>query len=96
MERSRPGKRIAGLFELKLGQKLKILVEQQGQINFDFQEKPGGGGGAGTSVTLIDNSPLLIAGEGGAGKLGRRSRASLASPQTYGCHNPKEVEINEI
>ena len=34
MEGWRPGNRIAGLFELKIGQKLKILVEQQGQINF--------------------------------------------------------------
>ena len=62
------GARIAGLFELRLGQKLKILVGQQGQVSFDFPEKPGGGGG-GTFVTLIDNSPLLIAGGGGGGSI---------------------------
>ena len=62
------GARIAGLFELRLGQKLKILVGQQGQVNFDFNENPGGGGG-GTFVTLMDNSPLLIAGGGGGGSI---------------------------
>ena len=62
------GARIAGLFEMRLGQKLKILVEQQWHINFDFKENPGGGGG-GTFVTLMDNSPLLIAGGGGGGSI---------------------------
>lgn len=62
------GARIAGLFGLRLGQKLKILVGQQGQINFDFLKNPGGGGG-GTFVTLMDNSPLLIAGGGGGGSV---------------------------
>ena len=62
------GARIAGLFELRLGQKLKILVGQQGQVNFDSPENPGGGGG-GTFVTLMDNSPLLIAGGGGGGSI---------------------------
>ena len=62
------GARIAGLFELRLGQKLKILVGQQGQINFDFPQNLGGGGG-GAFVTLMDNSPLLIAGGGGGGSM---------------------------
>ena len=62
------GARIAGLFELRLGQKLKILVGQQGQVNFYFPEHPGGGGG-GTFVTLMDNSPLLIAEGGGGGSI---------------------------
>ena len=62
------GARIEGLFELRLGQKLKILVGQQGQVNLDFKENPGGGGG-GTFVTLMDNSPLLIAGGGGGGSI---------------------------
>ena len=62
------GARIVGLFELRLGQKLKILVGQQEQVNFDFPEHPGGGGG-GTFVTLMDNSPLLIGGGGGGGSI---------------------------
>ena len=62
------GAKIAGSFELKLGQKLKILVGQQGQTNFDYTENPGGGGG-GTFVTLPDNSPLIIAGGGGGGSI---------------------------
>ena len=62
------GAKIAGTFKLRHGQKLKILVGQQGQINFDFQESPGGGGG-GTFVTLLDNSPLIVAGGGGGGSI---------------------------
>lgn len=62
------GAKIAGSFELQCGQKLKILVGQQGEINFDFPTNPGGGGG-GTFVTLMDNSPLIIAGGGGGGSI---------------------------
>ena len=62
------GAKIAGTFDLKRGQKLKILVGQQGQTSFDFSENPGGGGG-GTYVTLRDNSPLIIAGGGGGGSI---------------------------
>ena len=62
------GAKIVGSFELQRERKLKILVGQQGQINFDFQESPGGGGG-GTFVTLMDNSPLIVAGGGGGGSV---------------------------
>ena len=62
------GAKIAAFFELSRGQKLKILIGQQGQVNFDFPENPGGGGG-GTFVTFEDNSPLIIAGGGGGGSI---------------------------
>ena len=62
------GARIAGSFELHRGQKLKILVGQQGGINFGFATNPGGGGG-GTFVTSMGNSPLIIAGGGGGGSI---------------------------
>ena len=62
------GAKMSGFFELSSGQKLKILIGQQGQVNFDFNENPGGGGG-GTFVTFADNSPLIIAGGGGGGSI---------------------------
>ena len=62
------GAKITGLFELRRGQRLKILIGQRGQITGDFNERPGGGGG-GTFVTLMDNSPLIIAGGGGGGSV---------------------------
>ena len=58
------GAKITGSFELERGQRLKILVGQEGQISFKFKESPGGGGG-GTFVTFMDNSPLVVAGGGG-------------------------------
>ncbi|XP_022790724.1 uncharacterized protein LOC111330165 [Stylophora pistillata] len=58
------GAKITGSFELKRGQKLKILVGQKGQVSRKNNEAPGGGGG-GTFVTFMDNSPLVVAGGGG-------------------------------
>ena len=62
------GAKIAGLFELQRGRRLKILVGQKGQTNSEFNERPGGGGG-GTFITLMNNLPLIIAGGGGGGSM---------------------------
>jgi len=52
-----------GDFSLSEGDKLKILVGQRGTP--DEKEGDAAGGGGGTFVTLIDNTPLIIAGGGG-------------------------------
>jgi hypothetical protein len=56
------GASMRGDFVLNGGDKLKILVGQQGDGNtYD------GGGGGGSFVTQFDNTPLIIAGGGGGG-----------------------------
>ena len=60
------GAKIRGHFQLNAGEKLKILVGQQGGIGDSYSVKPGGGGG-GTFVTKEDDTPLVIAGGGGGG-----------------------------
>ena len=60
------GAKIGGQFQLDDGEKLKILVGQQGGIRDSFRVVPGGGGG-GTFVTKEDDTPLVIAGGGGGG-----------------------------
>ena len=62
------GARIKGHFKLTAGEKLKILVGQEGlvQVGGPSSAVPGGGGG-GTFVTKVDNTPLVIAGGGGGG-----------------------------
>jgi len=63
------GARIKGLFRLNAGEKLKILVGQEGQegqVGISSNAVPGGGGG-GTFVTKVDDTPLVIAGGGGGG-----------------------------
>ena len=68
------GAKITGSFELKQGQKLKILVGQKGQVGRE-DPKISGGGGGGTFVTFKDNSPLVVAGGGGGGPV-----ANLGNP----------------
>ena len=60
------GAKIRGHFQLNAGEKLKILVGQQGEGGRVHSLKPGGGGG-GTFVTKEDDTPLVIAGGGGGG-----------------------------
>lgn len=54
---------ISGNFQLIAGDQLKILVGQPGWLG---DGRPGWGGGGGTFVTLSNNTPLCIAGGGGA------------------------------
>ena len=56
------GASMRGDFVLVGGDKIKILVGQQGDSNYYD-----GGGGGGSFVTTFDNSPLIIAGGGGGG-----------------------------
>ena len=55
------GARVRGEFDLTVGQRLKILVGQQGGSN------SAGGGGGGSFVTYDNNVPLIVAGGGGGG-----------------------------
>lgn len=55
-----------GVFFLNRGQKLKILVGQEGQPVLAYNPNPGSGGG-GSFVTLLNNTPLIVAGGGGGG-----------------------------
>jgi hypothetical protein len=56
------GASMRGDFALVGGDKIKILVGQQGDSNtYD------GGGGGGSFVTTFDNTPIIIAGGGGGG-----------------------------
>ncbi|XP_068680267.1 keratin, type I cytoskeletal 10-like [Montipora foliosa] len=64
------GAKIKGLFKLTAGEKLKILVGQQGISNVQGRgvgAAPPGGGGGGTFVIKGDDKPLIIAGGGGGG-----------------------------
>jgi hypothetical protein len=56
------GASMRGDFALVGGDKIKILVGQQGDSNYYDA-----GGGGGSFVTTFDNSPLIIAGGGGGG-----------------------------
>ena len=60
------GARIKGSFKLHKGNRLKILVGQEGNRLRHFHERPGGGGG-GSFVTFSNDTPLIIAGGGGGG-----------------------------
>jgi hypothetical protein len=57
---------MVGKFILKKGEKLKILIGQQGTRDFLDPRRAGGGGG-GTFVVKNNGHPLLIAGGGGGG-----------------------------
>eukprot|EP01052_Picozoa_sp_SAG31_P011857 SAG31_NODE_682_length_12841_cov_13.637655_2_plen_744_part_00 len=59
------GAAMSGVFDLTEGQRLKILVGQQGVDRGDAGDY-GAGGGGGTFVVYEDNVPLVVAG-GGAG-----------------------------
>ncbi|XP_028519255.1 leukocyte tyrosine kinase receptor [Exaiptasia diaphana] len=67
------GASITGTFSLQKGNKLKIIVGQQGLTQLNFPVAPGGGGG-GTFVTLSDNTPLIIAAGGGGGGVACRQQ----------------------
>ncbi|MEK6849787.1 MAG: hypothetical protein AABY01_04435, partial [Nanoarchaeota archaeon] len=58
------GSKMNGTFNLIAGDKLKILVGQQGG---DLAANKAGGGGGGTFVVYTNNSPLIIAGGGSGG-----------------------------
>lgn len=60
------GARIKGFLKLSAGEKLKILVAQEGIVGNSMVAIPGGGGG-GTFVIKEGNKPLVIAGGGGGG-----------------------------
>ena len=60
------GARIKGHFKLNTGEKLKILVGQEGQVGISMSAIPRGGGG-GTFVIKEGEKQLLIAGGGGGG-----------------------------
>lgn len=57
------GALIIGSFTLNKGDRIKILVGQEGGVNFKSYST---GGGGGSFVVTYDNTPLIIAG-GGAG-----------------------------
>ena len=56
------GARMKGSFRLLKGEKIQILVGQEGGINI---QTPSSGGGGGTFVVRGGNTPLIIAGGGG-------------------------------
>ena len=56
------GARMKGTFRLLKGEKIQILVGQEGGINTQSQSS---GGGGGTFVVRGSNTPLIIAGGGG-------------------------------
>ena len=60
------GAKITGAFQLNQGTKLKILVGQKGGTSPASMSRAGGGGG-GSFVTLLDGTPLIVAGRGGGG-----------------------------
>lgn len=55
------GARMIGIFPLNSGDRIKILVGQEGGINLKSQSS---GGGGGSFVVKYDNNPLIIAGGG--------------------------------
>lgn len=61
------GARIKGVFTLNAGEKLKILVGQQGLVQVGALRAVPGGGGGGTFAIKEDGTPLVIAGGGGGG-----------------------------
>ena len=64
------GAKMSGDFELIKGEKIRILVGQQGSTEYNYYHRPGGGGGGSfvlRSPYNTENSILLIAGGGGGG-----------------------------
>ena len=59
------GAKITGTFQLNRGNKLKILVGQEGTTAMVFRRHMPGAGGGGSFVTLSDDTPLIVAGGGG-------------------------------
>ena len=75
------GARVRGDITLKAGQVLKILVGQKGKDGGSYDV----GAGGGTFVALNDNTPLLVAGGGGAaGNCGATSPSGMAGKNTQG------------
>ena len=70
------GARIKGFFKLNAGEKLKILVAQEGILGNSIIAIHGGGGG-GTFVIKEGNKPLVIAGGGGGGAAFESANVSL-------------------
>ena len=78
------GARMKGTFRLLKGEKLQILVGQEGGINTWSQSS---GGGGGTFVVRGSNTPLIIAG-GGGGIERASSRHSGCDASTGTAGNP--------
>ncbi|XP_078674717.1 uncharacterized protein LOC144912855 [Branchiostoma floridae x Branchiostoma belcheri] len=78
---------LRGTFNLKQGETLKILVGQEGAEN---KSNYSVGGGGGTFVTRVDNTPLIFAGGGGGGGWGLKTHKRLcdgtASPNGNKSH----------
>ncbi|XP_044174150.1 ALK tyrosine kinase receptor-like [Acropora millepora] len=70
------GAKIRGVFKLDAGEKLKILVGQQGISKPVHQSIPGGGGG-GTFVIKGHDTPMVVAGGGGGGAAFESGNTSL-------------------
>ena len=70
------GAKIRGVFKLDAGEKLKILVGQQGMSKPVHQSIPGGGGG-GTFVIKGHDTPMVVAGGGGGGAAFESGNTSL-------------------
>lgn len=64
------GARMIGTFSLTQGEKIKILVGQEGVTGNNACGGNKGGGGGGSFVTKQDNTILIIAGGGGGGSAG--------------------------
>ena len=76
------GARMKGTFRLLKGEKIQILVGQEGGINTQSQSA---GGGGGTFVVRGSNTPLIIAGGGGGiEKVSSRHSGCDASTGTTG------------
>ena len=72
------GAKMKGTFRLLKGEKIQILVGQEGGIN---RQSHSSGGGGGTFVVRGSNTPLIIAG-GGGGIEGASSRHSGCDAST--------------
>ena len=78
------GARMIGTFSLSKGEIVRILVGQEGRINyFDYAS----GGGGGTFVVRGNNTPLIIAG-GGGGIEQAQSRYAGCDASTSTTGNP--------
>ena len=80
------GARMKGTFALKKGEKLRILVGQEGTGNGGGGDQVAGGGG-GTFVVTANNTPLIIAGGGGGSNGSNYSNSRHASAGKNG-QNP--------
>ena len=78
------GARMKGTFRLIKGEKIQILVGQEGGIN---TQSSSSGGGGGTFVVRGSNTPLIIAG-GGGGIESASSRHSGCDASTGTSGNP--------